>query len=121
MMAGAAAFMALFWSIPAHCPTIYYVGALAGAGFFIYGPQAMTGATAVNLATRRLAGTAVGFTSLFSYASVLLSGWGLGKLKDMTGNWTVSFSVVLAAATVGTVLFLFLWYTKPNGYEVQTN
>ena len=61
----------------------------------------MTGATAVNLATKKLAGTAVGFTSLFSYASVLMSGWGMGWLTDKTGGWTVPFTVVIGATCVG--------------------
>ena len=67
--------------------------ALSGAGFCIYGPQAMTGLTAVNLATKRFAGTAVGFTSLFSYGSVLFSGWGMGFLAERTGSWTAPFAV----------------------------
>ena len=77
----------------------------------------MTGTTAVNIATRRFAGTAVGFTSLFSYASVLFSGWGMGALADRTGGWAVPFLSVVGAALLGAGLFLVLWNTKPNGYE----
>ena len=117
MMLGAAAFMGLFWVIPSGSPAILFVAALSGAGFCIYGPQAMTGTTAVNIATRRFAGTAVGFTSLFSYASVLFSGWGMGALADRTGGWAVPFLSVVAAALFGAGLFLLLWNTKPNGYE----
>ena len=117
MMLGAAAFMGAFWVIPSGSPAILYVAALSGAGFCIYGPQAMTGTTAVNIATRRFAGTAVGFTSLFSYASVLFSGWGMGALADRTGGWAVPFLSVVGAALLGAGLFLVLWNTKPNGYE----
>ena len=117
MMLGAAAFMSAFWLIPSGSPAILYVAALSGAGFCIYGPQAMTGTTAVNIATRRFAGTAVGFTSLFSYASVLFSGWGMGALSETTGGWTVPFLSVVAATVVGAGLFLVLWNTRPNGYE----
>ena len=117
MMLGAAAFMSAFWLIPSGSPAILYVAALSGAGFCIYGPQAMTGTTAVNIATRRFAGTAVGFTSLFSYASVLFSGWGMGALSEATGGWTVPFLSVVAATILGAGLFLALWNTKPNGYE----
>ena len=76
----------------------------------------MTGATAVNLATKSLAGTAVGFTSLFSYASVLVSGWGMGWLTDATGGWGAPFAAVIGATLLGAGLFLALWNTKPNGY-----
>ena len=117
MMLGAAAFMGAFWLIPKGCHVALYMTALAGAGFCIYGPQAMTGTTAVNLATRRFAGTAVGFTSLFSYGSVLFSGWGMGALADRTGGWAVPFLSVVGAALLGAGLFLALWKTKPNGYE----
>ncbi len=117
MMLGAAVFMGLFWLIPPKCSTFLYITVLFGAGFCIYGPQAMTGTTAVNLATRRFAGTAVGFTSLFSYASVLFSGWGMGALADWTGGWAVPFLSVVGAALLGAGLFLVLWNTKPNGYE----
>ena len=117
MMLGAAAFMGLFWLIPAGCHVALYMMALAGAGFCIYGPQAMTGTTAVNLATRRFAGTAVGFTSLFSYGSVLLSGVGMGALADLTGGWAMPFLAVIGTTVFGAGLFLALWNTKPNGYD----
>ena len=117
MMLGAAAFMGAFWLIPAGSHVAFYVATLAGAGFCIYGPQAMTGATAVNLATRRFAGTAVGFTSLFSYGSVLFSGWGMGFLAERTGGWAMPFLAVVGATIVGAGLFLALWSTRPNGYD----
>lgn len=116
MMLGAGACMTAFWFLPKDMPTVLSVLALAGAGFCVYGPQAMTGVTAVNLATKRFAGTAVGFTSLFSYGSVILSGWGMGLLSDLTGGWAVPFYVVLACTALGAVFFLCLWNTKPNGY-----
>ena len=119
MMLGAAAAMAAFWFIPAGRSPLLYVLALSCAGFCIYGPQALTGVTAVNLATKRFAGTAVGFTSLFSYGSVLFSGWGMGLLADRTGGWGVPFACVIGAALVGTVLFALLWNTQPNGYDEQ--
>ena len=118
MMLGAAAGLAAFWFLPPGSPTVLYILALAFAGFCIYGPQAMTGATAVNIATRRFAGTAVGFTSLFSYGSVLFSGWGMGFLAERTGGWAVPFLSVVVATVVGAGLFALLWKTKPNGYDV---
>ena len=116
MMLGAAVFMGAFWLIPPGASPLLYVATLSGAGFCIYGPQALTGVTAVNLATKRFAGTAVGFTSLFSYGSVLCSGWGMGLLADRTGGWSVPFVSVIVATLVGVALFGFLWNTKPNGY-----
>jgi len=116
MMLGAAVCMGAFWLMPAKSSVFLYVAALSGAGFCIYGPQAMTGLTAVNLATKRFAGTAVGFTSLFSYGSVLFSGWGMGFLAERTGGWTAPFVSVIGAALVGAMFFALLWKTRPNGY-----
>jgi len=116
MMLGAAMCMGAFWLMPAKSSVFLYVATLSGAGFCIYGPQAMTGLTAVNLATKRFAGTAVGFTSLFSYGSVLFSGWGMGFLAERTGGWTAPFVSVIGAALVGAVFFALLWKTRPNGY-----
>jgi len=117
MMLGSAVFMGAFWLIPPKCPIVLYIAALAGAGFCIYGPQAMTGLTAVNLATKRFAGTVIGFTSLFSYASVLFSGWGMGYLAEKTAGWSAPFGAVICAAVAGALLFLLLWKTKPDGYD----
>ena len=117
MMLGAAICMGAFWLIPAGASPILYIAALSGAGFCIYGPQGLTGVTAVNLATKRFAGTVIGFTSLFSYGSVLCSGWGMGFLADRTGGWTVPFVSVIVATLVGVVFFGILWNTKPNGYD----
>ncbi len=117
MMLGAALFMGAFWLIPSGLSSGLYILALSGAGFCIYGPQAMTGLMAVNLATKRFAGTSVGFTSLFSYASVLFSGWGMGLLAEKTGGWGVPFCGVICVAGIGAVLFLCLWRTRPNGYD----
>ena len=79
-MAGAALFMFFFAILPNTAPSWMLFATLLAAGFCIYGPQALTGVTAANISTKRLAGTSIGFTSLFSYASVVVSGVGLGSL-----------------------------------------
>jgi len=72
-----ALFVFLFWWLPS--PPIWLATALLmGAGFFIYGPQALIGIAAANLATKRAAATASGFTGIFGYLSTIVSGWGLG-------------------------------------------
>lgn len=88
---------------------------LGCAGFFIYGPQALVGICAANLATKRAAATAVGFTGVFGYLSTTLSGWGLGKLVDVFG-WHAGFLAIIAFGLVGTVLFALGWNLKPHGY-----
>ena len=48
-----------------------YTAILCLAGFFIYGPQALVGIHAANLATKRAAATAIGLTGLFAYADAV--------------------------------------------------
>jgi len=113
-MALAGLFLFLFWKLPSLSPLPATI-LLGGAGFFIYGPQALVGITAANLATKYAAGTAVGFTGLFAYLSTILSGWGLGYLAQHYG-WNLALGALVGAAAIGTVLFLFAWPAKAHGY-----
>ena len=88
---------------------------LCTAGFFIYGPQALIGITVANLATKRAAATAAGFTGIFGYASTVLSGWGLGLLVEKTG-WDTGFMALAGLSVIGTALFAAAWKAKAHGY-----
>jgi len=112
-MIGSCVSMLLFWKLGT--TTLAATSFLAAAGFFIYGPQALIGITAANLATKRAAATAAGFTGLFGYASTLLSGWGLGKLVQTSG-WDAAFGALLAAGALGTLMFILAWPAKAHGY-----
>jgi OPA family glycerol-3-phosphate transporter-like MFS transporter/OPA family sugar phosphate sensor protein UhpC-like MFS transporter len=93
-------------------------GLLAGAGFFIYGPQALVGISAANIATKKAAATASGLTGTFGYASGLVSGVFLGWLMDVGGDKGISYVlaalIVLALAGMGT--FLLAWPARAHGY-----
>jgi OPA family glycerol-3-phosphate transporter-like MFS transporter/OPA family sugar phosphate sensor protein UhpC-like MFS transporter len=117
-MSLASLFLFLFWKWPS--PPVWLATCLLGAsGFFIYGPQALVGVAAANLATNRAAATAIGFTGLFSYLSTVLSGWGLGRLVDARG-WDAGFGMLIAAGAIGTILFLLAWPAKAHGYKHAT-
>jgi OPA family glycerol-3-phosphate transporter-like MFS transporter/OPA family sugar phosphate sensor protein UhpC-like MFS transporter len=92
------------------------LGVLCAAGFFIYGPQALVGITAANLATKRAAATAIGLTGIFAYASTTLSGWGVGKLAKEYG-WDTVFLMLMVASVLGTLLFAACWRARATGYE----
>jgi phosphoglycerate transporter family protein len=113
MLLCAAAVLA-FWRAPSDSRTLYTV-MLMFAGFFIYGPQALVGIAAANLATKKAAATAVGLTGLFGYASTILSGWGLGLLVQTRG-WQAAFQALLVIAAIGVVLFLLAWNAPRDGY-----
>jgi OPA family glycerol-3-phosphate transporter-like MFS transporter/OPA family sugar phosphate sensor protein UhpC-like MFS transporter len=104
----------LFWRVPGRIVWLN-TSLLMCAGFFIYGPQALVGVMAANLATKRAAATAVGLTSIFGYASTVASGWGMGVLVEHYG-WGPAFSCLIGVAAMGAVLFAAALPAKANGY-----
>jgi len=112
-LAGAALFA--FWKLPLQSE-LMMTALLGAAGFFIYGPQCMLAVAAANLATKRAAATAIGLTSIFGYASTVLSGWGLGALVQRY-DWNAGFAGLIIAAVIGTLLFIAAWPAKAHGYE----
>ena len=109
LMALTAALFAAFLLVPS--PALASA-ALVAAGFTLYGPQALTGVTATNLASKSLTGTAIGFISLFSYAGVSVSGKLCGNLAESSGGWSAPVWVMAAVAALGTVFFLTIWNAK---------
>src|SRR2546421_843658 len=91
---------------------------LGTAGFFVYGPQCLLAVTAANLATKRAAASAIGLTSIFGYASTVLSGWGLGALVQRYG-WDAGFAGLIIATVIGTMLFIVAWPAKAHGYGTE--
>lgn len=88
---------------------------LALAGFFVYGPQAMLGVTAVKHATKKAASTAVGLIGLMSYGSVIFTGVGLGWFSDHFG-WDNLFLLMTIVAVIGGLIVSALWNIKDDGY-----
>jgi OPA family glycerol-3-phosphate transporter-like MFS transporter/OPA family sugar phosphate sensor protein UhpC-like MFS transporter len=124
-MLGAAAFMTIFYFLPAHTPFGIIIVVLAMAGFFIYGPQALIGISAANQATKNAAATANGLTGIFGYSSVLITGVGVGALVDSINRihpghgWNTVFLLMIAAAIVGSAIFMLMWEAPRDGYEKQ--
>jgi len=106
----------LFWKLPGQSRWLSTF-LLCCAGFFIYGPQSLVGTVTANLATKRAAATAIGLTSIFAYASTVLSGWGLGWLVQRHG-WDMGFAGLVTIAAIGALLFVLAWPAKPHGYGV---
>src|SRR6266513_840530 len=112
-MAGVALFA--FWKMPSHSEVLT-TAVLGSAGFFVYGPQCLLAVTAANLATKRAAATAIGLTSIFGYASTVLSGWGLGALVQHYG-WNIAFEGLIIVAVLGSILFAMAWKARAHGYD----
>ena len=113
ILAGVSVF--LFWRIPGQSE-LATAALLGAAGFFIYGPQCLLAVAAANLATKKAAATAIGLTSIFGYASTVLSGWGLGALVQHYG-WNLAFECLIVVAALGSLLFALAWHAKAHGYE----
>jgi OPA family glycerol-3-phosphate transporter-like MFS transporter/OPA family sugar phosphate sensor protein UhpC-like MFS transporter len=118
-MALAAVSLFVFWKLPSQYELVT-TAVLGAAGFFIYGPQCLLAVTAANLATKRAAATAIGLTSIFGYASTVLSGWGLGALVQRYG-WNVGLEGLIIVAIIGTLLFIAAWPAKAHGYDEIQN
>lgn len=67
----------VYWLNPAGNPMVDMI-ALLSIGFLIYGPVMLIGLQALELAPKKAAGTAAGFTGLFGY----LGGVGRGQCSD---------------------------------------
>ncbi len=101
--------------LPADASPVLVLALLALAGFFLYGPQTLLGVTASKNATKKAASSAVGLIGLMSYASVVVTGAGLGWFSDRFG-WDYLFILMAGFAVVGGILVALLWNIKADGY-----
>jgi len=97
-----------YWLNPPGNPKLDFA-MLVGIGFFIYGPVMLIGVHALDLAPKKAAGTAAGFTGLFGYvggavsASIII-----GAVVDSSG-WDAGFMLIVAACLVATILIGLTW------------
>ena len=105
-----------FWFLPQGAPIWQATLLLMGAGFFIYGPQALLGITVANQATKEAAAMANGFTGIMGYLSTLVSGIGIAFVKEEFG-WGAALCAIAATALIGMVILLFAWSAKADGYR----
>ena len=111
----AAAFAFGFWLLPEGAPAWQATLLLMGAGFCIYGPQALTGIIVANQATKEAAALATGFAGIMGYLSTTVSGIGIAFIKETFG-WGVTLCAVAFFALVGMALFLCAWSARADGY-----
>ena len=107
-----------FWYLPNGAPAWQSTLLLMGAGFCIYGPQALIGIVAANQATKEAAAMANGFTGIMGYAATTVSGYGVAFIKEQYG-WGVTLGSFAVFALIGMLLFLFAWNAQATGYKKQ--
>ena len=95
----------VFWSTQPSSPVLVSVLFIV-MGFFLYIPQMLIAAMAMNLGTKRASAAAVGMTGLFGYLATVPAGWGVGWMADHYG-WNGPFALMLGCAA-GTMLLMAL-------------
>lgn len=103
----------VYWQNPVGHPNID-VAMLIGIGFFIYGPIMLIGVHALDLAPKKAAGTAAGFTGLFGYVGgAVAANIVIGMVVDAAG-WDAGFELIAGACVLAIVLISFTWQAEKN-------
>ena len=89
---------------------------LVGAGFCIYGPQALIGIELGNQATKEASARANGIAGILGYLGSGLSGILVGYVADLYG-WTRVFEVITVIAVIGMFILISMWNAPRDGYE----
>lgn len=113
-MIAASLFMSIFIFLPG-LPMMISILALAMAGFFIYGPQALIGIASANQATKEASATANGLAGIFGYVGSFLSAIGVGIVADHWG-WNVVFYLIIGIGVLGAITFITMWAAPRDGY-----
>ncbi len=115
MMLGLAATSAGMVFVPQGCWRTA-TAVLGVAGIMIYGCDVlMAGAATVDLSHPKAAAIATGFIMCLGGLGAILSGVGVGYLKDLEhGNWAPVFWVLAALPLMPAVFMLFLWNARPQ-------
>lgn len=91
---------------------------MAGAGFFIFGPQMLIGVAAVELSHKQAAATATGVTGFFAYLGAAMAGGPLGwVIRDL--GWNCYYQLLMVCCCLSALALVPLWSAKH--YHPDTN
>ncbi len=108
----------VYWKNPAGNPNLD-IAMLIGIGFFIYGPVMLIGVQALDLAPKKAAGTAAGFTGLFGYVGGAVSAnVVIGYVVDSAG-WNAGFSLIAGACVVAMILISLTWRAEHRANHLR--
>ena len=85
-------------------------------GFFIFGPQMLTGMAAAEFAHKESAGAATGFVGLFGYLGAALTGLPLAQIINK-GGWNSFFIVLFVSSILSCIIILPL--LKPKDIDID--
>ncbi len=115
-MLGAAIFMTIFRLLPSSAGITLTASVLVGAGFCIYGPQALIGIELGNQATKEASARANGISGILGYVGSGFSGLLVGYVADIYG-WTKVFETIIVVAIIGMFVLISMWKAPRDGYE----
>lgn len=81
-------------------------------GMFLFGPDSIISATAIDFGTRRGAGTATGFVNGVGSIGGILGGYLPGVITTKS-DWTALFEVFLFGLLFSAIVLIPLWRKKP--------
>lgn len=114
-MLGASIFMTIFMLLPESAGITVTALVLVGAGFCIYGPQALIGIELGNQATKEASARANGLAGILGYLGAGLSGLLVGYVADGFG-WGAVFKTIIVVAVVGMIILITMWKAPRDGY-----
>ncbi|HAV7003992.1 TPA: MFS transporter [Escherichia coli] len=106
----------VYWMNPAGNPTVDMICMIV-IGFLIYGPVMLIGLHALELAPKKAAGTAAGFTGLFGYlgGSVAASAI-VGYTVDFFG-WDGGFMVMIGGSILAVILLIVVMIGEKRRHQ----
>jgi OPA family glycerol-3-phosphate transporter-like MFS transporter len=113
------AFMVIIFNPPGHFGID--MTALVMIGFFIYPALALVGVSALDMVSKKAAGTAVGFIGLWGYLGRTTQAMGFGWMMDhfskthsLAVAWTFVLWTIVGCTIVGIVLLFFTRKIRPR-------
>ncbi|MGL4455764.1 MAG: glycerol-3-phosphate transporter [Plesiomonas sp.] len=106
----------VYWLNPAGNPTVD-MAALVAIGFLIYGPVMLIGLHALELAPKKAAGTAAGFTGLFGYlGGSVAANAVVGYTVDHFG-WDGGFMLLIGSCVMAVILLALTMFHDNKAQE----
>lgn len=102
-MVSLAILMCVLFYIPPHSRFVQ-IAIMILMGALITSPQILVGVAAADFSSKKVAGTANGFTGIFGYIGASVSGVGVGLMVERFG-WHVAFFTFVASAILSAILF----------------
>lgn len=97
----------IYWLNPAGNPAVD-VACMIAIGFLIYGPVMLIGLHALELAPKKAAGTAAGFTGLFGYlGGSVIASVAIGQTVDRFG-WDGAFYLLIGGSALSVLLLIIV-------------